>query len=67
MRMMLPFRLLPTSKDKELRSIVPRPFPEVGFDPSSTGEQEELDAERSGKGFGGGGYDDRGSCGRRHW
>ena len=41
-------------KDKELRSIAPRPFPEVGFDLSSTGEQDELDAERSGKGFGGG-------------
>jgi hypothetical protein len=56
MKVLLPFRLLPTSKDKDLRSIVPRTFPDVGSDFSSSGEQEELGEDRSGKDFGEGGF-----------
>jgi hypothetical protein len=42
MKMELPFNLLPTSKDKDLLSIVPRAFPELGLDTSSTGEQVRV-------------------------
>ena len=56
MQMLLPFRLLPTSKDKDLRLIVPRTFPDVGSDFSSSGEQEKLGEDRSGKDFGEGGF-----------
>jgi hypothetical protein len=60
MRMALPFKLLPSSKDKELRSIVPRPFPPVGLDPSATDdEQVEGGDNRNGGDFGGYGSDDR--------
>jgi hypothetical protein len=55
---MLPFKLMPSPKDKELRSIVPRPFPQVGLDPSSTDGQDELDENGNGEGFGGDGFDD---------
>jgi hypothetical protein len=40
MRMTLPFKLLPSSKDKELRSIVPRPSPPLGLDPSATDDEQ---------------------------
>jgi hypothetical protein len=60
MRTALPFALLPSSKDKELRSIVPRPFPDFGLDPSATGEdQAESDDTRNGDGFDGYGSDVR--------
>jgi hypothetical protein len=55
MKMMLPFNLLPTSKDKDLLSIVPRTFLDVGSDFSSTGEQDEYGEDMSGKNFGEGG------------
>jgi hypothetical protein len=48
MGMVLPFKLMPSSKDKELRSIAPRPSPQVGLDPSSTDGQDELDENRNG-------------------
>jgi hypothetical protein len=53
--MVLPFDLLPSSKDKDLLSIVPRTFPDVGSDFSSTGEQDEYGEDMSGKHFGEGG------------
>jgi hypothetical protein len=40
MRMSLPFNLLPTSKDAELRSIVPRAIPELASTTLTTGEQD---------------------------
>jgi hypothetical protein len=40
MRMSLPSNLLPTSKDAELRSIVPRATPEVTSTPLTSGEQD---------------------------
>jgi hypothetical protein len=52
MKMELPFNLLPTSQDKELLSIVPRAFLELGLDTSSTGE---LDGHGYGKKNGEGG------------
>ena len=63
MKMMLPFNLLPTSKDKDLLSIVPRTFPDVGSDFSSTGEQDEYGEDMSGKNFGEGGSGGVGSGG----
>jgi hypothetical protein len=59
MRMMLPLKLMPSPKDKELRSIVPRPFPQVGLGPSATDEQDGVGDKRNGDGFGGYGSDDR--------
>jgi hypothetical protein len=35
----------------------------VGLDPSSTDGQDELDENRIGEGFGGGGFDDRSNGG----
>jgi hypothetical protein len=58
MRVVLPFKLMPSSKDKELRSVVPRPFPQVGLGPSSTDGQDGLDENKNGEDFGGGGYGD---------
>jgi hypothetical protein len=56
MKMLLPFKLLPSSKDKDLRSIVPRTFPgAVGSDLSSAGEQEEMGEGLGGMSFGEGG------------
>jgi hypothetical protein len=42
MGMALPLTLVPSSKDKELRSIVPRQFPDFGLVPSATGEETRL-------------------------
>jgi hypothetical protein len=42
MRTSLPFNLLPTSKDAELRSIVPRAISELTSTALPTGEQEEY-------------------------
>jgi hypothetical protein len=42
MRMSLPSNLLPTSKDAELRSIVPRAIPEVTSTTLTSGEQDEF-------------------------
>jgi hypothetical protein len=42
MRMSLPFSLLPTPKDTELRSIAPRAIPELTSTTLPTGEQEEY-------------------------
>jgi hypothetical protein len=55
MKTALPFNLLPTSKDKDLLSIVPRTFPDVGSDFSSTGGQDEYGEGISGMNFGEGG------------
>jgi hypothetical protein len=52
MEMRLPFNLLSTSKDKDLLSIVPRAFPELGLDTSSTGELGEYGRAMFGKKFG---------------
>jgi hypothetical protein len=64
MKMVLPFNLLPSSKDKDLLSIVPRTFPDVGSDFSSSGEQDEYGEDSmSGKNFGEGGSGGVGSGG----
>jgi hypothetical protein len=42
MRMSLPFNLMPTSKDGELRSIVPRAIPEKTSTAPTAGEQDEY-------------------------
>jgi hypothetical protein len=55
MQILLPFKLFPSSKDKDLRSIVPRTFPDVGSDFSSSGEQDGFGGGMGGKNFGGGG------------
>jgi hypothetical protein len=52
MRMSLPFNLLPTSKDAELRSIVPRAIPEKTSTALTTGEQDEHGKVMFGSAFG---------------
>ena len=49
MKMELPFNLGPTSKDQELRSIVPVVIPNFGVKTSATGEQAEVKGFEDGR------------------
>jgi hypothetical protein len=50
--MKLPFNLVPTPQDKDLLSIVPRAFPDLGLDTSPTGEQDEYEDGKKNGGYG---------------
>jgi hypothetical protein len=63
MEVVLPLNLLPSSKDKDLLSIAPRTFPDVGSDFFSSGEQDGYGEDMSGKNFGEGGSGGVGSGG----
>ena len=53
MRMTLPFKLLASSKDSDLRSIIPRPIPGFGLSPSATDKGQAERKDRYGGGYGG--------------